>query len=84
MKNTNISSKCEISKTSIIFDNVEIEDNVKISDYCLIGYNPKKNNKKLIIRKNTIINSHTTIYSDSEIGENNLKIHIRINEIFFF
>ena len=49
MKNTNISSNCEISKTSIIFDNVEIEDNVKISDYCLIGYDPKKNNKKLII-----------------------------------
>ena len=75
MKNTNISSNCEISKTSIIFDNVEIEDNVKISDYCLIGYDPKKNNKKLIIRKNTIINSHTTIYSDSEIGENNLIGH---------
>ena len=29
----------------------------------------------LIIRKNTIINSHTTIYSDSEIGENNLIGH---------
>ena len=37
MKKTNISSNCEISKTSIIFDNVEIEDNVKISDYCLIA-----------------------------------------------
>ena len=75
MKNKIIGSNCDISKTSIIFDNVIIEDNVKISDYCLIGYNPHKNNKKLVIKKNSIINSHTTIYSDTEIGENNLIGH---------
>ena len=75
MINKNIGYNCDISKSSIIFDNVQIEDNVKISDYCLIGYDPKKKNEKLIIKKNTIINSHTTIYSDSEIGENNLIGH---------
>ena len=42
MKNNNIGSNCEISKTAIIYDNVQIEDNVKISDYCLIGYDPQK------------------------------------------
>ena len=29
---------CEISKSSIIHDNVTNEDNVKISDFCIIGF----------------------------------------------
>ncbi len=76
MKIKNIGKNCKIAKTSIIFDNVIIEDNVKISDFCIIGFDPKnKYNKKLIIKKNSIINSHTTIYNDSVIGENNLIGH---------
>ena len=76
MKNKNIGKNCKIADTSIIFDNVVLEDNVKISDFCIIGFDPqKKYNKKLIIKKNSIINSHTTIYSDSIIGENNLIGH---------
>jgi len=72
----NIGKNCDIATTSIIFDNVIIEDNVKISDFCNIGFDPKKKyDKKLIIKKNSIINSHTTIYHDSIIGENNLIGH---------
>ena len=53
-----------------------IEDNVTIGDFCVIGFNPNnKIKKKLIIKKNSIINSHTNIYLGSEIGENNIIGH---------
>lgn len=76
MTNYSIGKNCEISKNSIIHENVIIEDNVKISDFCIIGFDPNKNyKKKLLIKKNTIINSHTNIYGGSVIGENNLIGH---------
>lgn len=71
-----IGENCNIAQTAQINDNVIIEDNVSISDYCIIGYNPKNSlSKKLIIKKNTIINTHSTIYLGSEIGENNIIGH---------
>jgi len=71
----NISTKAKIGKnvalgnSVTIGDNVVIEDNVTIGDYCVIGYGSEKNLKKLLIKKGTKINSHSIIYSDSEIGE---------------
>ena len=77
----NVSSKAKIGKNVVlgycvtIGDNVVIEDNVTIGDYCLIGCCTKNNLKKLLIKKNTKINSHSIIYSDCEIGENSLIGH---------
>jgi UDP-3-O-[3-hydroxymyristoyl] glucosamine N-acyltransferase len=53
-----------------ILDNVVIEDNVTIGDFCLIGFSNNKSSKKLLIKKGTKINSHSIIYEDAEIGEN--------------
>lgn len=71
-----IGKNCNISNTAIINQNVIIEDNVFIGEFCVIGFNPNnKLSKKLIIKKNTKINSHSTIYINSEIGENNIIGH---------
>ena len=58
-----------------ILDNVVIEDNVSIGDFCLIGYSSGKSSKKLIIRKGAKINSHSIIYHNSTIGENSIIGH---------
>ena len=66
-----IGKNVKISDTAKIFDNVIIEDGVIIGDFCIIGYsNNNDNSKKLTIKKNTKINSHSIIYLDSTIGEN--------------
>ena len=71
-----IGKNCKISNTAKINENVIIEDNVTIGDFCVIGFNPNnKIKKKLIIKNNSIINSHTNIYLGSEIGENNIIGH---------
>ena len=71
-----IGNNVKISDTTKIFDNVVIEDGVIIGDFCLIGFSPNLNNtKKLIIKKNTKINSHSIIYLGSTIGENSIIGH---------
>ncbi len=70
-----VGKNCNISNTAKIYDNVLIEDNVTIGDFCVIGANNGKLSKKLIIKKNTIINSHSIIYLACEIGENNVIGH---------
>ena len=79
---SNISKKAKIGKNVNcgywvkIADNVVIENNVTIGDYCLIGYsNEKKSSKKLLIKKGTKINSHSILYENSEIGEHSLIGH---------
>ena len=72
----NIGKNVKISDTTKIFDNVIIEDGVVIGDFCLIGYsNNNKDSKKLIIKKNTKINSHSIIFLDCTIGENSIIGH---------
>ncbi len=71
-----IGKNCSIANSAIINENVIIEDNVSIGEFCVIGLNPNnKLTKKLIIKKNTKINSHSNIYLGSEIGENNVIGH---------
>jgi acetyltransferase-like isoleucine patch superfamily enzyme len=56
-----------------IYKNVEIGKNVLIEDYCIIGKPALGKNDgehKTIIGDNSIIRSHTIIYSGNEIGEN--------------
>ena len=36
-----IGKNCNISKTAMIYENVVIEENVTIGDFCVIGFNPK-------------------------------------------
>ncbi|MTI59287.1 MAG: transferase [Firmicutes bacterium] len=55
-----------------IFSNVEIEENVYIEDYVIIGVPPKgKKDGELetIIGDNAIIRSHTVIYAGNKIGD---------------
>ena len=79
---SDISNKAKIGKNVIlgysakVTDNVIIEDNVTIGDYCLIGFsNKKKKTKKLVIKKGVKINSHSIIYENGEIGENSVIGH---------
>ena len=66
-----IGKNVKISDTAKIFDNVILEDGVIIGDFCIIGFsNNNDSSKKLTIKKNTKINSHSIIYLDSTIGEN--------------
>ena len=71
-----IGKNCNIAVSAKIKENVIIEDNVTIGEFCVIGFNPSNQiNNKLIIKKNTKINSHSNIYLGSEIGENNIIGH---------
>ncbi|MGV8947016.1 MAG: acyltransferase [Lutibacter sp.] len=74
--NSKIGINVSIGEGSIIYDNVEIEENTVIGPYCIIGEptasyykNPKNHSfKKTLIGKNSIIRSFTTIYEDVQIG----------------
>ena len=70
-----IGKNCSISNSAKIFSNVEIEDNVVIGDYCVLGSDEKNEKLKTIIKKNTKIFSHSIIHSDVFIGENSIIGH---------
>ena len=78
----NISKKAIIGKNTIISNtakicsNCIIEDDVKIDDYCLIGSDFEDDYlNRTIIKKGSIINSHTVIHKDTLIGENSIIGH---------
>lgn len=74
--NSKIGANVVIGHGTIIYDNVEIEDNTIIGPYCVLGEptasyykNPKSHVfKKTIIGRNSTIRSFTTIYEDVQIG----------------
>ena len=70
-----IGKNCNISDSVKIYGNVEIEDNVVISDYCILGSDEKNDKYKTIIKKNSKIFSHSIIHSDVSIGENSIIGH---------
>ena len=71
-----LGNNVKISSTAKIFNNVTIEDGVVIGDYCIIGFSNTENDpRKLIIKKNAKINSHSIIYLGSSIGENSIIGH---------
>ena len=75
-KKANIGKNVKISDTAKIFDNVTIEDDVSIEDFCLIGFSLNANTSdRLVIKKNTKINSHTIIYQNSHIGNDSVIGH---------
>jgi len=75
-KKTNIGKNVKISDTAKILDNVTIEDDVSIGDFCLIGFALKPNSSdRLVIKKNTKINSHTVIHQNSIIGNDSIIGH---------
>jgi acetyltransferase-like isoleucine patch superfamily enzyme len=59
-----------IAKTAIIHPNVNIGENVIIEDFCIIGVPVEGKNELTIIGDNSIIRSHTVIYSGTIIGNN--------------
>lgn len=62
-----------ISKTAIIYSNVELGKNVIVEDFCILGC-PVRHNQdsldKTIIGDNSYIRSHTVIYQGAMIGNN--------------
>lgn len=59
--------------SKIIYNNVEIGENVEIEDYVIIGKPPKGKKDgelKTIIGDNAVIRSHTIIYAGNKIGNN--------------
>lgn len=82
-RNVYISPKAKIGKNvkigdnTSIYDNVVISDNTIISNDCVIGeplqdyyFNNNYNNPETIIGANSLIRSHTIIYSGCKFGEN--------------
>jgi acetyltransferase-like isoleucine patch superfamily enzyme len=60
-----------ISKTAVIYPNVEIGTNVTIEDFCIIGAPFKgQDSEATIIGDNSVIRSHTVIYAGNKIGCN--------------
>ena len=60
-----------ISKTAVIYQNVEIGENTVIEDFCIIGIPPKDHRDgelKTVIGPNSHIRSGTTIYAGNIIG----------------
>ena len=58
-----------IAKSSIIYPNVILGDNIVIEDFCIIGCPPRQGEiKPTIIEANSVIRSHTVIYSGNIIG----------------
>lgn len=74
--NSKIGNNVVIGHGTIIYDNVEIEDDTIIGPYCIIGeptaayYKNQSNHvfKKTVIGRNSLIRSFTTIYEDVQIG----------------
>ena len=71
MSNPIIGKDVKIADTAIIHPNVEIGDNTVIEDFCIIGYPApgEHKGKKLIIGKNSIIRTHSTLYEGSIFGD---------------
>lgn len=59
-----------ISKTAIIYPDVELGKNVIVEDYCIIGAPVSGENLKTTIGDNAHIRSHTVVYAGNKIGHN--------------
>lgn len=75
-ENVQLGKNVKIGDNTSIFDNVIIGDNTIICDFCIIGeptndfyYNRDYNNRTLKIGADSIIRSHSIIYSGSDIGD---------------
>jgi len=71
-----ISDKAKIGKNVkfgnfvTVYDDVEIGDNCTIESYCELGYSNGREKGVLKIGKNSLIRSHSILYTGSKIGEN--------------
>ncbi len=61
-----------IAKSSIIYPNVKLGDNVVIEDFCIIGapFRGQPDDTVTVIGDNAVIRSHTVIYAGNVIGNN--------------
>ncbi len=90
--NTKIGKNVKIGDNSVIYDNVVIGDNCIISNNCIIGepindyyYNDKYENPVTTIKANSLIRSHSIIYSGCSFGEKfstGHRVTIRENSVF--
>lgn len=73
-----------IDPTAIIYKGVILGDNVTIGPYCIIGQPPngvEDGDLPTKIGNNSVIRSHTVIYSGNKIGDNfNTGHHVAIRE----
>jgi len=80
INNDMISEKATIHHTAVIYDNVQIEDDVYIGAHCVIGAKPeykdfyKYPNKGVVIRKGAVLTGLVSVdggtIRSTEIGEN--------------
>ena len=74
--NLTIGKNVFISKSAVINNNIIIEDDVIINDFCIVGSKKiNDNNNKTIIKKGSIINSHSIIHGGCKIGKNTIIGH---------
>ena len=74
-ENVNIGKSVTIGAYSVIYDNVELEDNVVIGPHSSVGeplvdyyYDHNYKNPKLVIGKNSVLRSNAVVYAGSNIG----------------
>ena len=68
-KNVKIGKNVSIGFGSIIKPNTTIGDNAKIGEYCIIGEQGSEKSFELFIGENSVIRSHSIIYSGSYFKE---------------
>lgn len=91
-KNVKLGKDVRIGDRTIIYDNVTIEDGTVIANDCIIGeptsgyyHDANYSNPTTNIGKNSLIRSHSIIYSGSKFGEGfstGHRVTIRENSIF--
>ena len=70
-KKAKIGNNVSIGAYTIVHDNVIIGDGTIIESFCEIGYQTKlSNGVPLVIGKDSLIRSHTTLYEGSSFGNN--------------
>ena len=69
-KEAKLGKNVEIGQFTTIYDNVIIQDNVKIEGYCEIGVsNHLSQGEKIVIGQNSHIRSHSIFYEGSTFGD---------------
>lgn len=63
-----IGSNVVIGRTTVVHDDVVIEDDTVIGEFCILGEPSPLAEGPLVLRRGTLIRSHSVFYAGSELG----------------
>jgi len=67
--NAEIGESVSIGPGSVVYDHVSIGDGTRIGEFCVLGHEGPGPSTTLKIGRNSIIRSHSVLYSSSEFGD---------------